>query len=123
MHTKELINDSSEKAERAQHHAKKAFETTSAAGQEVANSAFSTAKGAYRSSKDALSAAAHDVKDVACSAYSSFADQTANITNEWHSRASELEAELTERVRQKPLHSLGIAFGIGLVLGIILNRK
>ena len=123
MSHKEPTHNPSEKLESSQQHAKKAFETTTAAAREIADSACSVAQSAYHESKNELSAAARDMKHAACATYSSLADQTSVITNEWCERASEVEAELTEHVRQKPLQALGVAFGIGLVLGILLNRK
>ena len=112
-----------DKLESSQAHAKKALETTAAAARELAGTARSVAQSAFRDSKGEISAAARDIGDIAYAKYSSLAEQTANITQLYRERASELEQEVTDYVREKPLQSLGIAFGVGLVLGVILNRK
>lgn len=123
MNQKDPTRNASEKLESSQQHAKKAFETTSAAAREITDAARSVAQSAYQESKNELSAAARDMKQAASATYASLADQTTILTNEWCERASQTEAELVERVREKPLQSLGIAFGIGLVVGILLNKK
>jgi len=112
-----------DKLESSQTHAKKALETTAAAARELAGTARSVAQAAYRDSKEELSAAARDTSDIAYAKYASLAEQTANMTQQYRERACELEQEVTGYVRENPLQSLGIAFGVGLVLGVILNRK
>jgi ElaB/YqjD/DUF883 family membrane-anchored ribosome-binding protein len=123
MSQKEPIHHPSEKLESSQAHAKKALETTAAAAREIADSARFVAQSAYHESKSELTAAARDIKHAACATYSSLADQTSEVTNKWCERATELELELSEHVREKPLKALGVAFGLGLLLGIVLNRK
>ncbi|MFZ4115817.1 MAG: DUF883 family protein [Chthoniobacterales bacterium] len=123
MSHKEPVHNPSEKLESSQQHAKRALEKTTAAAREIADSAYSVAQSAYHESKSELSAAARDITHAARATYSSLADQTNVITDEWYQKASEIEAELSEHVRQKPLQALGVAFGIGLVVGILLNRK
>ncbi|MBX9577771.1 MAG: hypothetical protein K2W97_04770 [Chthoniobacterales bacterium] len=113
----------SDKLESSQAHAKKALETTAAAARELAGTARSVAQSAFRDSKDELSAAARDIGDVAYAKYSSLAEQTSNMTQQYREKACELEQEVTGYVRENPIQSLGIAFGVGLVLGVILNRK
>lgn len=120
---KEPAQVASEKLESSQAHAKKALDTTTAAAREIAGSARSVAQSAYRESKEELSAAARDVGHAARATYTSLAEQTVAMTDQYREKASELEGEVTEYVREKPLQSLGIAFGVGLVLGIILNRR
>ena len=117
------INTTSDKLESSQAHAKKAFDTTAAAAREIAGTARSVAQSAYRDSKEELSAAARDMGDAARAKYSSFAEQTALMTQQYRDRAYEMEQDVTDYVREKPLHSIGIAFGIGLIIGVILNRK
>ncbi|MBM3857741.1 MAG: DUF883 family protein [Verrucomicrobia bacterium] len=112
-----------DKLESSQLHAKKALETTAAAARELAGTARSVAQAAYHDSKEELSAAARDLGDLAYAKYSSLADQTANMTQQYRERACEFEQEVTGYVREKPIQALGIAFGVGLVLGVILNRK
>ncbi|MDH4470027.1 MAG: hypothetical protein QE493_03525 [Verrucomicrobiae bacterium] len=123
MTQKETTHNPAEKLESSQQHAKKALETTTAAAREIADSARFVAQSAYRESRNELSAAASDMKHAACATYSSLADQTSEVANKWCERATELELELSEHVREKPLQALGVAFGVGLFLGILLNRK
>lgn len=123
MSQKEAIHNPSEKLESSQQHAKKALETTTAAVRDIADSARVTAQSAFYESKNELSAAARDVKHAASATYASLAEQTSAVTSRWCERAYEVEEELTEQVREKPLQALGVAFGIGLFLGILLNRK
>jgi ElaB/YqjD/DUF883 family membrane-anchored ribosome-binding protein len=112
-----------DKLESSQAHAKKALETTTAAARELAGTARSVAQSAFRDSKEEISAAARDIGDVAYAQYASLAEQTADVTQQYRDRASELEQEISGYVRENPIQSIGIAFGIGLVLGVILNRK
>ena len=123
MSPQEPMHNLSDKLESSQAHAKKALDTTTAAAREIADSARVLAHSAYCESKDELSAAARDVKHAASATYASFADQTSAVTNKWCERASEIEEELIEHVREKPLQAIGVAFGIGFFLAIILNRK
>lgn len=116
-------NRSTEKFESSQAHARKALETTAAAARELAGTARSVAQTAYRDSKEELSAAARDLGEIAYEKYASLADQTAHMTQQYRERASEFEEEISGYVREKPIQALGIAFGVGLVLGVILNRK
>ncbi len=102
---------------------KKSFEKTTTAVHQIADSARSVAHAAYHEGKNELTTAARDMREAASATYSSLADQTNKMTEEWCQSISQMESELSEHVRQKPLQSLGIAFGIGLVLGILLNRK
>ena len=113
----------SEKLESSQAHAKKALDATAAAAKEIAGTARSVAQSAYQESKGELSAAARDIGHAACATYDSLAEQTATLSQHYCEKACELEVELVEYVREKPLQSVGIAFGIGLLLGVILNRK
>lgn len=113
----------SEKLESSQAHAKKAFDTTATAAKEIAGTARVVAQSAYRESKEELSAAARDISHAARATYSSLAEQTATIGQQYCEKASELEAELIDYVREKPLQSVGIAFGVGLLFGILLNRR
>lgn len=122
MSNKDLKHVSS-KLESSQEHARKAFDSTTAAAREIAETARTAAQSAYREGKNELSAAARDIGHAARATYSSLADQTAVLSSQCCERASELEEELTERVREKPLQSLGIAFGVGLFFGIILSRR
>lgn len=113
----------SEKLESSQVHAKKALDKTTSAAREIAGNAREIAQSAYEESREELSAAARDMNHAARATYSSLADQTTALSHQCCEKASELETELTEYVREKPLHSVGIAFGVGLFLGIILNRR
>ena len=121
MNHKELT--ASEKLESSQAHAKKALDSTTSAAREIAGVARSAAQSAYREGKDELSAAARDIGDVARATYSSLAEQTVAFTDQYREKISDLEVEVVEYVREKPLQAVGIAFGIGLLFGIILNRK
>ncbi|MFI0348738.1 MAG: hypothetical protein ACH346_08285 [Chthoniobacterales bacterium] len=113
----------SEKLESSQAHAKKALDSTASAAREIATAARSAAQFAYREGKEELSAAARDMGDAARATYSSLAEQTAVFTDQYREKLSDLEVEVVEYVREKPLQAVGIAFGVGLLLGIILNRK
>lgn len=113
----------SEKLESSQAHAKKALGTTATAAKEIADTARFVAQSAYRESKDELSAAATDLRHAARATYSSLAEQTATVSQQYCEKACELEAEVSELVREKPLQSIGIAFGIGLFVGLLLSKR
>lgn len=112
-----------EKLESSQNHAKKAFDTTASAAKEIAGDACSTAHSAYREGKEELSAAAKDIGHAARATCSSLAEQTAAMKDEYCEKAGELEAGIVEYVRERPLRSVGIAFGIGLLGGILFSKR
>lgn len=120
---KESTQLASEKLGSSQAHAKKAYDTTASAAKEIVGAARSAAQSAYRESKDELSAAARDMSEAARVTCTSLAEQTALITQEYREKLSDLEVEVVDYVREKPLQSVAIAFSIGLLAGIILNRK
>ena len=121
--TQDSAHCASEKLESSQQHAKRALDTTTSAAREIAGAARSVAQSAYRESREELSAAARDMSDAACATYASLAEQTTAMSHQCCEKASEFEAELMDYVREKPLQSVGIAFGVGIFLGIILSRR
>lgn len=116
-------HSASDKLESSQVHAKKAFDATTTAAREIADTARSAAQSAFREGKKELSAAARDFGHAARATCSSLAEQTANIGQEYCEKASELETAVTDYVREKPLHAVGVAFGVGLFFGILLSKR
>ena len=116
-------HSASDKLESSQVHAKKALDATTNAAREIADTARSAAQSAFREGKKELSAAARDFSHAARAGYSSLAEQTATLGQEYCEKACEVEAAVVDYVREKPIHSVGIAFGVGLLFGILLSKR
>jgi ElaB/YqjD/DUF883 family membrane-anchored ribosome-binding protein len=63
------------------------------------------------------------IKDAATEKYSQLRDQAQDYYEQGRQQAMEWEQGLEDYVRQKPLQSLMIAAGVGMLLGIIWKRS
>lgn len=67
--------------------------------------------------------AGEHVKEAATQKYNEIKDQASIYYNEGRERAAEFEKSLESYVQEKPLKSVLIAAGIGLVLGMVWKRR
>ena len=63
------------------------------------------------------------IRDAATEKYGQLRDQATDYYQQGRERATEWEQGLEEYVRQKPLQSLMIAAGVGMLLGMIWKRR
>src|SRR5439155_1511881 len=63
------------------------------------------------------------IRDQATQAYSELRDQAADYYEQGRQRAQEWEQSLEEYVQQKPIQSLLIAAGVGMLLGMLWRRS
>jgi ElaB/YqjD/DUF883 family membrane-anchored ribosome-binding protein len=63
------------------------------------------------------------VRDQASEKYDQLRDQAGDYYEQGRQRAMEMEQGLEQYVQEKPIQSLLIAAGVGLVLGILWKRS
>lgn len=63
------------------------------------------------------------VRDQATEQYEKMRDQAGEYYEEGRRKAMEMEQTLEEYVREKPVQSLLIAAGVGMLLGMIWRRR
>ena len=63
------------------------------------------------------------VRDAATEKYSELRDQAADYYEQGRRRATEMEESLEHYVQEKPIQSLLIAAGVGMLLGILWKRS
>jgi ElaB/YqjD/DUF883 family membrane-anchored ribosome-binding protein len=134
-----------EKLESSQAHALKALEATAAAAREVAEIAKTSARAAYSASRGELEAAAQDLKDAALSTYgvlsqtakdkygdiseqarkkyADLAGLTSGAASEYKDQFKDLAIQTEDYVRDNPFKAIGITFGAGILLGLLLRRR
>lgn len=114
-------------------HAKKALDAAADATRVVGETVKTQAKSAFDASKEHISAAARDLGDAASvkiedlrSQAKAKADEVRDKANTaWgdaSARAQTYQSETESYVRENPLKAIGIAVGIGFVLGVIFRR-
>ncbi len=62
-------------------------------------------------------------RDAATQQYDQLRDQATEYYEQGRERAREMEQSLEQYVQEKPIQSLAIAAGVGLVLGILWKRS
>jgi ElaB/YqjD/DUF883 family membrane-anchored ribosome-binding protein len=131
--TTDSSNIAGQKLESGAAHAKAALEETTAAAKEVYEVGRKRAESAISSSKDHLSQAAKDLSEAANAKYQDIRSQATSKAEEYKGRAQEAFSTATNRaqdfqgdteqyIRDNPLQAIGIAAGIGFVLGLIMRR-
>ena len=63
------------------------------------------------------------VRDAATEKYGQLRDQAADYYEQGRQRATEMEQSLEQYVQEKPIQSLLIAAGVGMLLGILWKRS
>jgi len=126
-------NTATKKLESSSEHAKKAIDAATDAGRAVGETVKKQAKAAYDAGREHLGAAAKDLGDAANATYGDLRDQARSKADEFRGRAQTAYQDAAARVhdyqsdaesfiRENPLQSVGIALGVGFVLGLILRR-
>ncbi len=114
-------------------HAKKALDVATDAGRTVGETIKNQTKIAVDAGKEHLSAAAKDLGEAASATYTDLRDQAKSKADEFKGRAQDwigdasscaesYQSEAEAYIREKPLRAVGIALGVGFILGIILRR-
>jgi ElaB/YqjD/DUF883 family membrane-anchored ribosome-binding protein len=62
------------------------------------------------------------VRDAATEKYGQLRDQAADYYEQGRQRATEMEQSLEQYVQEKPIQSLLIAAGVGVLLGVLWKR-
>jgi ElaB/YqjD/DUF883 family membrane-anchored ribosome-binding protein len=122
-----------EKLESSAGHAKQAFSAASEATKAVSETVKKQAQSAYQVGREHLTAAARDVTDAATAKYEELRGQARTVAENYKGRAQSAWSDATVKahnfqsdaesyIRSYPLKSVGIAVGIGFVLGVIFRR-
>jgi ElaB/YqjD/DUF883 family membrane-anchored ribosome-binding protein len=121
------------KLESGADHAKQALSAASEATKTVSETVKKQAHSAYEVSREHLTAAAKDVTDAAAAKYEELRGQARVVADDYKGRAQSAWSDATVKahnfqsdaetyIRSYPLKSVGIAVGIGFVLGVIFRR-
>lgn len=110
------------KLESSAEHAKKAIGAASEAGKAVGDTVKKHAQEAYQSGREHLTAAAKDISDAASAKYDEIRGQARAKAETYRAKAENLQSDTESYIRENPLKSIGIAVGVGFVLGVILRR-
>jgi len=126
-------NIAAKKLESSSEHAKKAIDAAAEAGRVVGETVKKHAKAAYETGREHLGAAAKDLGEAASATYGDFREQAKYKAEELRGRAQsaysdayayaqDYQTEAETYIRANPLQSVGIALGVGFLLGLILRR-
>lgn len=114
-------------------HAKAALDETTTAAKEVYEVGKKRAQSAFASTKDHLTQAAKDFSDAANVKYQEVRSQAVTKAEEYKGKAREALSDATTKaqnvqgdteqyIRDNPLQAVGIALGVGFVLGLIMRK-
>jgi len=133
--TSEIISTSAKKKlESGSEHARRAWEATAQAAKHVGDAVKKEARAVFSSSKDHLGKAAQNLSEAAsdaCGTLRSQASQKLHACREQTEAAIEdatskvktLQSNVEDYVHSHPLKSVGIAVGVGFILGAIFWRR
>lgn len=121
------------KLESSTEHARKVIDAAAGAGRVVGETVKAQTKVAIDAGREHLGAAAKDLGEAASATYSDLRNQAReksadlrNNANAFFDEASTyVQAYQTETeayIREKPLQAVGIALGVGFVLGLLIRR-
>jgi len=126
-------NIASKKLESSAEHAKKALGAATEAGKAVGETVKQHAQGAYAVGKEHLTAAAKDLSEAANAKYGELRGQAGHVAENYkgraqaaltdaQARAEDFQGEAETYIRDNPFKALGIALGVGFVLGVLFRR-
>ncbi len=129
----EKNTEAAKKLESSAEHAKKALNAANEASKVVGETVKKQAQSAYETGREHLTAAARDISDAASVKYSELRSQAQNVAEEYKGRAQsalsgaatkaqDLQGDTEGYIRENPLKAVGIALGVGFVLGVIFRR-
>lgn len=121
------------KLESSTDHAKKAIDAAAEASRAVGNTVKRQAQVAYETGKEHFTAAAKDLGEAATATYEDLRGQAKVKADEYKgkaqaawedasARAQTYQSETEGYIRENPLKAVGIAVGVGFLLGIIFRR-
>lgn len=121
------------KLESSAEHARQALNAASAASKAVGDTVKKHAQSAYETGREHLTAAAKDVSEAAAAKYGELRGQAKTVAEDYKGRAESAWTDATTKaqnfqgdaesyIRTYPLKAVGIAVGIGFVLGVIFRR-
>ncbi|MEI6337584.1 MAG: hypothetical protein WCQ57_03250 [Verrucomicrobiota bacterium] len=126
-------NAAAKKLESSTEHAKKALDAASEAGKVVGETVKQQAQTAYDAGREHLTAAAKDLSDAASVKYKEIRSRAQDVTEDYTGRAKsalddaaakarDFQGETESYIRENPIKAVGIAVGVGFVLGVIFRR-
>lgn len=121
------------KIESSTEHAKKAIDAAASAGRVVGETVKAQTKVILDAGREHLGAAAHDIGDAAAATYNDLREQAKSKTDILRHRADTFlddassyaqayQSETEAYIRENPLQAVGIALGVGFVLGLLIRR-
>jgi ElaB/YqjD/DUF883 family membrane-anchored ribosome-binding protein len=121
------------KLESSAEHAKQALSAASEASKAVSDTVKKQAQSVYETSREHLTAAARDVSDAAAAKYQELRGQAKTAAGDYKVRAESafsgastkaqnFRSDAEAYIRTFPMKAVGIALGIGFVLGVIFRR-
>jgi len=73
--------------------------------------------------RDTVSEQAAELRDATSRKAEDLRDRAGDVYEEGRQRAVDFERTLEQRIREKPLQSVAIAAGVGILLGMIWTRR
>jgi ElaB/YqjD/DUF883 family membrane-anchored ribosome-binding protein len=121
------------KLESSAEHAKQAISAASDATKALGETVKKQAQSVYETSREHLTAAAKDVSEAAAAKYQQLRGQAKTAAGDYKGRAQSafgdagtkaqnFRSDAESYIRTFPLKAVGIALGVGFVLGIIFRR-
>lgn len=122
-----------QKLESGAEHAKKALDAASEAGKQVGETVRQQAQTAYDAGREHLTAAAKDLSTAANVKYQEIRSQAKDTAEDYRQRAKSALDDASARaqsfqgdtescIRDNPLRAVGIAVGVGFILGVLFRR-
>jgi ElaB/YqjD/DUF883 family membrane-anchored ribosome-binding protein len=115
-------SEAAKKLESGAEHAKKALDAATEAGKAVGETVKKQATSVLETGKEHLGAAAKDLSEAATAKVSEFRGQAKQVADQYRSKAQNVQSDVEDYIRESPLKAIGIAIGIGFVLGVIFRR-
>jgi len=119
----ENLSNVNSKLESGKAHARQAFDTASEAARVAGETIKQHAQNVYDTGREQFGAAARDIGDAATAKYSELREQAVRFAHDYRNRAQDLQGDAENYVREHPWQAMGIAAGVGLVLGILISRR
>lgn len=110
------------KLESGADHAKKALDAATAASKQVGETVREQAQTAYETGREHLTAAAKDLSAAANVKYQEIRSQAKDTAEDYRNRAKSFQGDSESYIRENPLRAVGIAIGVGFVLGVLFRR-